>query len=69
MAQPFCPKRGDVVWFAFNPQAGHKQAGRRLALTLSPEAYNRKVEILIVAVANLHRRSDNLTGAPVSRLW
>ena len=59
MAQPFCPKRGDVVWLAFNPQAGHEQAGRRLALTLSPEAYNRRVEILTVAVANLHRRSDS----------
>ena len=47
MAQPFCPKRGDVVWLAFNPQAGHEQAGHRLALTLSPEAYNRKVGLAI----------------------
>jgi len=31
------------VWLAFHPQAGHEQAGHRPALTLSPEAYNRKV--------------------------
>ena len=31
------------MWLAFHPQAGHEQAGHRPALTLSPEAYNRKV--------------------------
>lgn len=40
---PYCPKRGDVVWLNFIPQAGREQTGRRPALTLSHEAYNRKV--------------------------
>ncbi|MDE2510195.1 MAG: endoribonuclease MazF [Elusimicrobia bacterium] len=44
---PYCPKRGDVVWLSFSPQKGHEQAGHRPALTLSPEAYNRKVGLAI----------------------
>lgn len=47
MASPYCPKRGDVVWLAFTPQSGHEQAGKRPALALSPEAYNRKVGLAI----------------------
>jgi len=39
----YAPERGDVVWLQFHPQAGHEQAGHRLALTISPKAYNRKV--------------------------
>ena len=45
---PYCPKRGDVVWISFNPQAGHEQAGHRPALVLSPESYNRKVGLVIL---------------------
>ena len=48
MTPPFCPRRGDVVWLSFNPHAGHEQAGRRPALVLSPEAYNRKVGLAIL---------------------
>ncbi len=47
MPPPYCPKRGDVVWLSFSPQTGHEQAGKRPALTLSPEAYNRKVGLAI----------------------
>ena len=42
-SRSYCPKRGDVVWLSFIPQAGHEQEGRRPALTLSPEGYNSKV--------------------------
>ena len=48
MAAAYCPKRGDVVWISFNPQAGHEQAGHRPALVLSPESYNRKVGLAIL---------------------
>lgn len=44
----YVPDRGDVVWISLNPQAGHEQAGRRPALVLSPEAYNRKVGLAIL---------------------
>ncbi len=47
MFRPYCPKRGDIVWLTFTPQAGHEHAGHRPALTLSPEAYNRKVGLAV----------------------
>lgn len=44
----FVPKRGDAIWIALDPQAGHEQAGRRPALVLSPEAYNRRVGLALL---------------------
>lgn len=35
------------MWLNFNPQSGHEQAGRRPALVLSPEEYNRKTGLAI----------------------
>jgi mRNA interferase MazF len=43
----YVPKRGDVVWLRFDPQAGHEQAGRRPAFVLSPEQYNRKTGLFL----------------------
>ena len=45
MSHTYCPKRGDVIWLSFEPQAGHEQAGHRPALTLSPEFYNRRTGV------------------------
>jgi mRNA interferase MazF len=45
---PFVPQRGDVVWIALNPLAGHEQAGRRPAIILSPQAYNAKVGLALM---------------------
>ena len=47
MAASYCPRRGDLVWLSFDPQAGHEQAGHRPALVLSPESYNRKVGLAL----------------------
>jgi len=47
MTQPYCPKRGDLVWLEFRPKAGHEQSGRRPALVLSSETYNRKVGLAL----------------------
>src|SRR5438105_755751 len=44
----YVPERGDAVWISMNPQAGHEQAGRRPAIVLSPQAYNRKVGLAIL---------------------
>ena len=44
----YVPDRGDVVWLAFDPQAGHEQAGRRPAVVLSPAAYNGRVGLALV---------------------
>ena len=48
MAAAYYPKRGDVVWISFNPQAGHEQAGHRPAPVISPEPYNRKVGLALL---------------------
>jgi mRNA interferase MazF len=47
MRSTYCPRSGDMVWLNFDPQAGHEQAGRRPALVLSPESYNRKVGLAL----------------------
>ena len=45
--KPYIPKRGAIVWLSFSPQAGHEHSGRRPALVLSPDSYNRKVGLFI----------------------
>lgn len=47
MPRAYTPRRGDIVWLEFSPQAGHEQAGRRPALVVSPAAYNRKVGLAL----------------------
>lgn len=43
MVNNYTPKRGDVIWLQFKPQTGREQSGRRPALVLSHEDYNRVV--------------------------
>jgi mRNA interferase MazF len=52
----YVPRRGDVVWLQFNPQAGHEQAGHRPAVILSPQAYNEKVGLAIVCPITSQRK-------------
>lgn len=52
----YIPARGDAIWLTFNPQLGHEQAGRRPALILSPESYNRKVGLAIVCPITSQRK-------------
>jgi len=47
MAKQYVPDAGEIVWINFTPQTGHKQAGRRPALVLSPAAYNGKTSLMI----------------------
>jgi len=47
MARAYTPNAGDIVWLEFDPQAGHEQAGRRPAVVLTPEAYNKKTNLMI----------------------
>ena len=42
------PERGEVVWVFLDSQLGHEQAGRRLAVVLSPAAYNAKVGLAVL---------------------
>lgn len=43
----YVPKRGDLVWLSFDPQAGHEQSRRRPAVVLSPDSYNAKTQLAI----------------------
>ncbi|MEW6297147.1 MAG: type II toxin-antitoxin system PemK/MazF family toxin [Thermodesulfobacteriota bacterium] len=42
MARRYVANRGATVWISFDPRVGHERAGRRPAVVLSPEAYNRQ---------------------------
>ena len=37
----YVPRQGDLVALNFHPQAGHEQRGRRPALVVSKDAFNR----------------------------
>lgn len=41
VATKYIPRRGDIVWIDFDPIKGHEQSGRRPAVVVSPEAYNK----------------------------
>jgi mRNA-degrading endonuclease toxin of MazEF toxin-antitoxin module len=48
MTVPYVPERRDLVWIAFDPQAGHEQAGRRPGLVITPRAYNAKARLVLI---------------------
>ena len=43
----WAPAAGDIVWVNLDPQAGREQAGRRPAVVLSPQRYNRQARLLM----------------------
>jgi mRNA interferase MazF len=52
----YVPKRGDLIWLDFTPQAGHEQAGRRPAAVISSSQYNRKVGMLLACPITNQRK-------------
>ena len=49
MVRPsYVPSSGDLVWLDFDPQKGREQGGRRPALVLSPQGYNRATGLAVV---------------------
>ena len=44
----YVPDRGDMVWFDFQPAAGHEQSGRRPALVLSQRSYNERTGLAVL---------------------
>jgi mRNA interferase MazF len=49
VAKKYVPKRGHIVFTDFDPAAGHEQAMPRPSLVLSPEAFNHKIKLALVA--------------------
>lgn len=41
-------KQGTIIKINFNPQAGHEQAGYRLAIVISNDIFNEKTKLSIV---------------------
>ncbi len=72
MGKNVCPERGDFVWLAFDPQAGHEQKGRRPALVVSKTEFNKRTGFVWVCpVTNTDRKfpfhvavtgAENVTG-------
>ena len=44
----YVPVQGDLIWFDFDPQAGHEQGGRRPAVFLSSKSYNQLIGLALV---------------------
>src|SRR2546422_1265971 len=57
MVRPgYVPHKGDFITLSFDPQSGHEQKGRRPALVISNDLFNRHTGIAIVCpVTNTHR--------------
>jgi len=47
MVKQYVPKKGDIVVLTFDSQAGDEQQGRRPALILSDELFNKNVGLAI----------------------
>jgi mRNA interferase MazF len=47
VVESYLPKKGDIVWLDFSPQAGREQKGRRPGLVVSSKNYN-KIGLMLV---------------------
>ncbi|HEX3821891.1 MAG TPA: type II toxin-antitoxin system PemK/MazF family toxin [Candidatus Sulfotelmatobacter sp.] len=54
------PDAGDIAWLDFGPQAGREQAGRRTALVITDQAYNRANGLAVLCPL----ASKRLMGSP-----
>ncbi len=71
MVKEYIPQKGDLAILTFDPSAGHEQQGRRPALILSNESFNKALGLAIACpITNTDRnfpfhvevKSENLTG-------
>jgi len=53
----YIPEQGDIILLEFDPQAGHKQKGRRPAFLISNNTFNQFTRIALVCpITNTDRR-------------
>ena len=52
----YVPRRGDFVALTFNPQSGHEQRGRRPALVVSNDLFNKHTGLCIACPVTNGRR-------------
>jgi mRNA interferase MazF len=53
---PYVPRKGDFVSLSFDPQPGHEQKGRRPALVISNDLFNKHTGLAIVCPVTNTRR-------------
>ena len=52
----YAPKKGELVSLTFDPQTGHEQRGRRPALVVSNDLFNRRTGLCIACpITGTHR--------------
>ncbi|MEW6243088.1 MAG: type II toxin-antitoxin system PemK/MazF family toxin [Bacillota bacterium] len=44
----YTPAQGDIIWLNFTPQSGHEQAGKRPALVISNDFFNKQTGLAVV---------------------
>lgn len=54
---PYVPRKGDFVTLTFDPQSGHEQRGRRPALVVSNDLFNRHTGLCILCPITTAQRS------------
>lgn len=52
----YIPAKGDLIALTFDPQSGHEQKGRRPALVISNDLFNRRTGLAIVCPITKTRR-------------
>ena len=50
----YVPRKGDFIAVSFDPQSGHEQKGRRPALVVSNDLFNRHTGLAIVCPPSHH---------------
>ncbi len=53
----YVPRKGDLIALTFDPQSGHEQRGRRPALVVSNDLFNRHTGLCIVCPITNTRRN------------
>lgn len=61
----YIPQRGHFIWLNFDPQAGHEQKGKRPALVVSHDAFNRRLGFVFVCpISNTQRKNPFYVRIP-----
>ena len=48
MVKNYIPKQGDIIYLDFNPTKGHEQSGKRPAVIISNNVFNKHTKMIIV---------------------
>ena len=48
MVNKYIPRQGDIIFLNFNPTVGHEQKGKRPAIVVSNNTFNKNTHMIIV---------------------